>query len=60
LRYALDDKPLEYTSLLDGIRYYTSESVAQKTEMLVYFDEQKNFVDLSKLGINTDLFLQKI
>ncbi len=60
LRYALDDKPLEYTSLLDGIRYYTNESVAQKTEMLVYFDEQKNFIDLSKLGINKDLFLQKI
>ena len=59
LRYAIDDKPFEYTSLLDGIRYYTKESIARQTIYNVEYST-KSDIDCNAYSIDKDLFLEQL
>lgn len=60
LRYAIDDKPFEYTSLMSGIRYYTDESIARQTIYNVSFDNNRSEIDCSLYYIDKDAFLNTL
>lgn len=60
LRYAIDDRPLEYTSLMSGIRYYTRESVIRKTTHHVSFYNERSDVDCSSFYVDKDAFLNAL
>ena len=59
LRYAIDDRPFEYTSLMSDIRYYTKESVARQTVYNVEF-LSKSDINCNAYSINKDKFLDEL